>query len=176
MSQQLPPSDDVVRDGERLQELLDLDLLSDREDPILQKLVSEATEELGLPIGLVSIVLHNAQYFAASKGLQGWLKEVRGTPLEWSFCVNVVRDDAPFVVEDASHHPKVKDNPLVSQDGIRSYAGVPIRSRKGKVLGSFCVIGDRQRRFTEEEIERLNQWADRAVARLEERRNSVRES
>jgi GAF domain-containing protein len=168
-SQPIPPSDPIL-DRERLQEILDLDLLSTEEDTVLQEALAEATEELDLPIGLVSVVLNDAQYFVAMQGLEGWLQEARGTPIEWSFCVNVVLRGEPFVVEDATTHDQTRDNPLVSQEGIRSYAGVPLRTAKGQVLGSLCVIGDQQRRFQPEEIRRLEGWAERVMVRIEERR------
>lgn len=164
-------SSDPVQNLERLQEILDLDLLSEEEDEVLQEALAKAAEELDLPIGLVSVVLNGAQYFAARHGLPEWLQEVRGTPLEWSFCVNVVRSEEPFLVEDATEDSRVAGNPLIHEEGIRSYAGVPLRSSKGKVLGSFCVIGDEARTFTPEEVKKLEAWAEDAMARIEKRRN-----
>ncbi len=50
---------------------------------------------------------------------------------EWAFCVHAVKSKQPFVVEDATKHPLVRENPLVTQDGIRCYLG----------LGSEAPIG-----------------------------------
>lgn len=170
------PAVDPVLSRERLQEILDLDLLSGEEDEILQQALVEATESLDMPIALVSLVLNDAQYFLAMEGLDGWLKETRGTPIEWSFCVNVVLREQPFVVEDATQHPQTRDNPLVAHENVGSYAGVPLRTSKGHVLGSLCVIGDQKRPFQPEEIRALEGWAEQVMARIESRRKSSAET
>lgn len=153
----------------RLEEIAALDLFSDEVGEILDDLTEEAAARFGLPISLVSVVMGQAQHFAASYGLEGWLGAVQGTPIEWSFCKHAVEDRAPFVVEDATEHARVRDNPLVREDGIRCYAGVPLVTSRGYAIGSFCVIGDEARSFSSEELERLRDLARVAVERIERR-------
>ena len=157
-------------DPERLAEIAALDLVSASADAILQETAAEAAARLGLPISLVTVVLDEAQYFAAHHGLEGWLAEARGTPVEWSFCAHAVRCGAPFVVEDATRHPLVRENPLVTEDGIRCYAGIPLVTSRGHVLGTLCVVGKEARTFTEDEMAALRELAAKAVARIESRR------
>ena len=161
---------DVVRDPARLEEIAALRLTSPEVDAILQQTVDEAAARLRLPIGLVSIVMDEAQYFAAHTGLEGWMKEARGTPIEWSFCVNAVHSGEPFVVEDAETHPAVKDIPLVHLDGVRCYAGIPLVTSRGHAVGTLCVIGHEARSFTAAEMETLRTLAGRAMERIEARR------
>lgn len=164
------PARDPVRDEARLKEIADLRLTAADEDPELKELARRAAEALGLPIGIVSIVLDDAQYFAAAHGLQGWAARVRGTPVEWSFCAHAVRSGAPFVVEDARVHPAVKDNPMVEREGIRCYAGIPLRTSRGLVLGTLCVAGTEAHAFGPDELGALRSLADEAMARIETRR------
>lgn len=154
----------------RLQEIAELGLLSSEIDGALQALCAEAAAEFGLPIGLVSIVLDEAQHFAASHGLGGWLEQTNGTPIEWSFCRYAVASREPFVVEDARVHGLVQDNPLVTIDQVRCYAGIPLISSRGFALGSMCVIGTEERAFSEDDLTRLRRFADRVIARIESRR------
>lgn len=156
----------------RLQEIAALGLLSEKMDPMLQAAVNAAAREMNLPTALVSIVLDDVQYFVATGGLNNWSKEAKGTPLEWSFCLNVVRTQKPFVVEDAMTHPLMKDSPLVQLDGIRCYAGIPLTTTKGHALGSFCVMGTEARQFTDAEIDRLKEFGHRIVIEFEKRRPS----
>lgn len=156
-------------DPDRLAMICDLDVLSASSDPALQALTKEVAASFELPICLLSIVLDEAQYFAAHVGLTGWLAETRGTPAEWSFCRHVVNDGSVLVIEDATVDARTKDNPLVRLEGIASYAGAPVEVG-GQILGSLCVIGTTPRHFTADEISQLKDFAARAVGHLETRR------
>jgi GAF domain-containing protein len=160
----------ALTDRARLNEILELGLLSPEVDAILEDMAAEAARHFGLPVSLVSVVLEEAQYFAGMYGLTGWLREKRGTPVEWSFCQFAVATREPLVIEDAVEDPLVNDNPLVRDGSIRCYAGVPLISSRGFALGSFCVIGREARVFTAREIEDLHGFAANAVARIEMRR------
>lgn len=163
---------DPLRDEARLAEIVELDLLDTDVDPILQDVAARAAAGLGLPVSLVSVVLDEALHVAASHGIDGlWLGDTRGHPVEWSFCATSVRTREPFVVEDAATHPYHRTNPLVMQDGVRCYAGVPLISSRGFVLGNLCVVGLEQRSFTEDEMVFLRTLAAEAVQRIEDRRD-----
>ena len=69
-------------DVERLREIVNLDLLSPEADEILQQTAREAATRLGMPISTVTVVLDEAQFFAAAHGVEGWQAESRGTPVE----------------------------------------------------------------------------------------------
>jgi GAF domain-containing protein len=157
----------ALANRERLVEVARLRLLVPDTGALLTDLAEEAARQLDLPISLVSVVLDEAQHFAAAHGLGGWLADTRGTPVEWSFCAHAVHSGEPFVVEDATEHPLVRDNPLVPREGIRCYAGVPLISRRGHPLGTLCVIGTEARSFSEEDLAALRELADEAVRRLE---------
>lgn len=162
---------DPLRDEARLQEIADLDLLSPDVDPILADVAEQAASRLGLPVSLVSVVLDEALHVAGFHGPDGlWLAETRGHPVEWSFCATSVRTRGALVVEDAETHPEHRGNPLVTQDGVRCYAGVPLISSRGHVLGNLCVVGLEQRAFAEEDVATLRGLADEAVRRIEARR------
>jgi GAF domain-containing protein len=159
-------------DEARLREIVELDLLSPGVDDILQATVDEAAGRLRLPKAMVTVVLDQAQFFAAHHGLDGWQLEARGTPVEWSFCALAVASGEPFVVEDATTHPLTRDNPLVVQEDIRCYAGIPLVSSRGHALGTLCVIGTEARTFSAEDLDVLRGLAGKAVRRIEERRTA----
>jgi GAF domain-containing protein len=161
---------DPVRDTARLAEIAALGLTAQEVDEVLQRTVEEAAARLNLPTAMVSIVMDEAQWFAAHTGLSPWMAEARGTPVEWSFCANAVRSGEPFVVEDATTHPLVKDIPIVSLDNVRCYAGIPLVTSTGKTLGTLCVIGTEPHTFTEAELDTLRELAKQAIGRIEERR------
>ena len=161
---------DVLRDPARLAEIAALGLTAPEVDAVLQETVNEAAAALHLPTALVSVVMGEAQYFAAEHGLTGWMAEAHGTPVEWSFCANAVQSGDPFVVEDAEAHPLTKDNPLVQFENLRCYAGIPLTTANGHTLGTLCVIGHERRSFSEAELDVLRGLAKKAVERIEARR------
>jgi GAF domain-containing protein len=162
---------DPLYDEARLQEIVELNLLSPDVDPILADLAAEAASRLGLPVSLISVVLDEALHVAAFNGPPGlWLDETRGHPVEWSFCATSVRTRDAFVVENAEEDAYHKTNPLVTQDGVRCYAGVPLISSRGHVLGNLCVVGLEQRTFSEDDVAMLRALAAEAVRRIEQRR------
>jgi GAF domain-containing protein len=164
---------DPLYDLARLQEIADLDLLSTDVDPILREIAERAAVQLDLPVSLVSVVLDEALHVAAIHGPEGhWLGDVGGHPVEWSFCATSVRTREPFVLERATEDPYHRTNPLVTEDGVRCYAGVPLISSRGHVLGNLCVVGMEERTFAEEEMTLLRDLAREAVDRIEARRRA----
>ena len=140
-------------------------------EPLLADIAAQASERLALPVGMISVVLDEALHVAASHGIDGlWLAETRGHPVEWSFCATSVRTRDAFVVENTTTHPYHQTNPLVTQDGVRCYAGVPLISSRGFVLGNLCVVGLETRSFSEDEMVFLRTLAAEAVAQIEGRR------
>ncbi len=158
-------------DAERLQEIVTLGLLEPNVGPLFHNVAERAAAALGQPVSLVSVVLDDALHVASAVGVAGmWMTDVGGHPLEWSFCKTSVQTRDAYVVPNAVEDPVHRDNPLVTIDGVRCYAGVPMISSRGFVLGNLCVVGVEPRRFSEQDIETLRTLAAEAVSRIEARR------
>jgi GAF domain-containing protein len=168
-----PVHEDPVTDLDRLAEIAELDVFSERVQARLDDFAQRAATHFDLPIGLVTIVLDGAQWFAGRYGLADWMVEAQGTPVEWSFCATSVRTRREHVVSDARTDAQHKDNPLVTIDGIGCYAGVPLITSRGFVVGNYCVIGTEPHEFTPEEVAELRQMAEDVVAEIEASRQST---
>lgn len=158
---------DLQESAERLAEIARLSLGTADARHLLDELAAAASKLLELPIGLVSVVLSDAQWFVGQKGLSGWLAAVGGTPREWSFCSTVVETGEPLVVPDAATDPRFASNLLVVHEGVRCYVGVPLITQAGHVIGSLCAIGDAARKVESRQIASLRQLAVRAMQSLE---------
>lgn len=55
-------------------------------------------------------------------------------------------------IPDARDDPTFRDNPAIEALGVIAYLGIPLVTPDRYVLGSFCVIDHRPRRWTTEEI------------------------
>ncbi|WP_432565199.1 GAF domain-containing protein [Kineococcus sp. SYSU DK003] len=136
----------------------------------LDEVAARTAARLGFPLSLVNLVLDSSTLFAGSHGLVGWVAEVGGLPAEWSFCTTTVVENAPYVVPDAAADDRQRDNPVVTGGGVRSYAGVPLRTRDGRVVGAHCVLGVEPHEFGPGEIAELERAAAELVAVFEEYR------
>src|SRR4028119_1660468 len=88
------------------------------------------------PASMISIIGEEFQFFIARTGL-----EVSSTPVAVSFCVNALESDKPFVINDVRENDCFASNPLVlGPPYIRFYAGAPLRTASGLVLGTLCII------------------------------------
>ena len=163
----------VLAQRDRLAAIAEIDLDAPELRRRLDELAARTAGALGLPIGLVSIVVDSAQMLAGSSGVTGWIAEAGGTPVEWSFCANAVVRRAPYVVQDAANDELQHDNPLVTVDGFASYAGAPLLAPGGHVLGAQCVLGLEPRAFGPEDVRLLETSAAEAVAILEEYRTAA---
>jgi GAF domain-containing protein len=140
----------------------------DLDNPELRARLDAVTERtaarLGQRVCLASMVLDSAQMFIGSHGLDSWLADVGGTPVEWSFCSTVVETGESYVVPDAVNDPRQQHSPLVEFDGVRSYAAAPVVV-DGAVLGTHCVFGFEAHTFTDEDMAVLEAGAEE-IARL----------
>ena len=133
----------------------------------LDRLTRLAARLLGVPTALVSLVDTERQFFASAVGLAEPWASLRGTPLSHSFCQYVVEANAPFVVEDAPNHAVVRDNRAIDDLGVIAYAGMPLRTTQGHVLGSFCAIDNQTRHWSDEDLQTLRDLSLAVAAEIE---------
>jgi GAF domain-containing protein len=76
-----------------------------------------------------------------------------------AICNYVVGSDEALVIPDIERDPRFADNEAITRWGVRFYAGYPLRSKDGLVLGAFCILDDEPREFEEEDLELLETMA-----------------
>lgn len=162
-----PEAEAHLEDRDRLRSLAETGLLDAPEREALSRYARIATRALKVPVSLVSLVDDQRQFFAAAHGLDAHWKKRRETPLSHSFCQYVVNERSALVVEDARNDARVCDNLAIDEMSVAAYAGVPLRDRSGNVLGSFCVIDERPRRWTPAELKLLQYLADAVAEEIE---------
>ena len=127
---------DAVADPGRLAALAAHDILDSGSEDTFDDIVRLATRLCAAPIALISLVAADRQWFKARIGFPP-----RETDLGASVCRFVLTEPDLLVIPDLAADPRTAANPLVAQaQGLRFYAGVPLRTLEGAVLGSLCVI------------------------------------
>jgi PAS domain S-box-containing protein len=155
-----------VNESARLRRLEELQILDTPVERSFDNITQIAAAVLGTPIALVSLVDETRQWFKSHHGLPA-----RETSREVSFCGHVVAAGDLMVVCDARLDARFADNPLVTDDPqVRFYAGAPLRTDDGLVLGTLCAIDHLPRKPTPQQLETLQLLAEQATTILESRR------
>ncbi|HEY0231671.1 MAG TPA: sensor domain-containing diguanylate cyclase [Dokdonella sp.] len=130
-------------------------------------LVKIASAICGTPMGLVSLIDRERQWFKARTGL-----DAGETPRDVSFCGHAIhRPGHLFIVQDALADERFVDNPLVTGDPkIRFYAGAPLVTPGGHAVGTLCVIDREPRTLEPFQIEAMQGLSRQVVALMELRR------
>jgi GAF domain-containing protein len=154
-------------DPERLAALERLDLLDAKPDAGFDRYTALAAEMLGAPVALVSLVDSRRQAFLSKHVPDGPLAHVDETPLSYSFCQHAVKAKAPLVIPDAREDELVRDNLAIDEFGYVSYAGAPIMTRDEQALGTLCVLDQKPREWTPEQVDLLKDLAAAVGSEIE---------
>jgi PAS domain S-box-containing protein len=118
------------------------------------------------PMALVSIITRERQWFKSKLGVEG-----SETSRNDSFCGHVVASGKPLVVPDTKLDARFADNPyVVGEPKVRFYAGLPLASEEGLVVGTLCVFDRSPREPSLEALQLLELVAAQAAAQLQLRR------
>lgn len=163
----------AVSAAKRIEALRGHDLLNGAPEPIFDRFARLAARVAEVPTALVSIVTHDRQYFAGLFGLAQPWADARQTPLSHSFCQHVVANEAPLIIGDARSDPVLCCNLAIRDLDVIAYAGFPVVSPAGHVLGSLCAIDGEPRTWQAPQLEGLEDIAALVGGELE-RRDLVR--
>ena len=94
------------------------------------------------------------------------MKEI---PRELSICAHVLNNASkPLVINDLTKDSRTKhvfelDNPIINKSFPKFYAGSPIITSNGYILGSFCVFNSEPKLLDNSKIEGLRMLADQFI-------------
>jgi diguanylate cyclase (GGDEF)-like protein len=151
-------------EAERLSALQRYRILDTPPESRFDDLVAIAAAICGMPMGSVSLIDDDRQWFKARLGL-----EDAETPRDTAFCAHAILEpDKVMVVPDARADARFRDNPFVTgAPGIRFYAGAPLLSADGLPLGTLCVMDRQPRELAPYQQEALDALSRQVAALLE---------
>jgi PAS domain S-box-containing protein len=161
-----------VRDPIRLAALAARNILDTSPEEGFDDVVQLAAQLCQTPVALVSLVGADRQWFKARVGFPYY-----ETDLNCSVCVHALVEADLLIIPDLTADPRTQANPLVTGDPlIRFYAGAPLRTAEGQVIGSLCVIDTKPRPdgLTEAQANNLKALARQVMSQLDLKR-AVRE-
>lgn len=158
-----------ANEAERLQALQRYRILDTPPEAAFDDLVMIAAAICGMPMGSVSLIDADRQWFKARLGLDD-----AQTARDVAFCAHAILEpERMLVVADASLDARFHDNPIVTgHPGIRFYAGAPLRDADGIAVGTLCVMDRQPRELQPFQRDALDALSRQVSALLELRRSS----
>lgn len=151
---------------DRLRDLRRYEVLDTSPDESLDHLAQLAARLCETPMALISLVDADRQWFKAKVGI-----ELEETPRDLAFCAHAILKRGVFEVPDARRDERFADNPLVISDpGIRFYAGETLVTPENHAIGTLCVMDRVPRKLSAEQEAGLRVLAEQVMAQFELRR------
>ena len=123
----------------------------------LRELEQAAKRRFGVPLALVSLLDEERQYFPTGDG-----PVPASVPRELTYCDVTASQDAPLVVPDARKDPRFAGSAYIDVAHTPFYAGAPLHSPAGDVIGTFCLMGAFPRRTDRFDVAALERFASDA--------------
>ncbi len=153
----------------RLEMLRQYEILDTEPEETFNDLTRLAAYICGTPIALITLIDMDRQWFKARTGMSQ-----QETSRDISFCSHAILQTGPMVVRDAMDDERFARNPMVLSDPyIRFYAGSPLVTPEGFVLGTLCVIDRVPRDLTQEQVAALRALGNQVITQLEARREKA---
>ncbi|SEL49930.1 Serine phosphatase RsbU, regulator of sigma subunit [Blastococcus sp. DSM 46786] len=148
-------SSDPIRSPQRLAAVARTRLLDSPPEAEFDRLTELARALLSAPFAFVTVVDDRRSYWKSCLGVNLPPGVPPQNTVEESFCQYVVSSGEPLVLADVREVPLTRANPSIESMGVVAWAGFPVRTPDGEVLGTFCVV-DTQ----------VHEWSDTDVAML----------
>ncbi len=157
----------MIRDPARLQAVRRLGLLDAPPDPALDRLTLLTQRVLRTPAAIICLVDADRQVIHSAVGLPELIDGRRETPLTHSICRLIVASGTPLAVADAREDERLKHHPAVTELGVAAYAGSPLVTADGHVVGTLAVMEFTPRVWRQDELELLGHLAATAWTQIE---------
>jgi diguanylate cyclase (GGDEF)-like protein len=142
--------------------------IANRREHTLARCAWLTAKATAAPIALISVVDDQLERFIGGYGTPATWDASRSVPLAFSLGSEVVSSNAAFVIGSVSEHPAARHD-LLRELGGSAYAGVPLRTFSGEVLGVLSVVDTEPRLWTPDDVRALDELAALLVDLLPDR-------
>jgi diguanylate cyclase (GGDEF)-like protein len=160
---------EVLDDLQRLRAACEAPVLESDRDRALARCTWLAARATGTPIALISLVDDQRERFVGHWGMPESWDMSGAAALAFSLGQHVLASNGAFVIDDAQEDGGVCNPAALREIGACAYAGVPLRSASGHVLGTLCAVDTSPRAWTSDDVRALHELAGLVIAALEER-------
>ncbi|BAZ10542.1 multi-sensor hybrid multi-kinase [Calothrix sp. NIES-4071] len=130
-----------ANEPERLEALRRYNILDTPPEVAFDRITSLAARLFNMPITLVSLVDESRGWFKSAYGFE--MREVRR---DTTICSFALLSNEVLVIPDTRQDNRLACNPFVLSDpGLRFYAGAPLLTQDGFNLGTLCLLDTKPR-------------------------------
>ncbi len=153
--------------NETIHEMQQVDVFDEPEEGIFGKLATNLARSFDAPIALITVSDGQRRFWEAQCGLPEDTLLTTESERELSICTRIIFSTSSLVISDTAEDERFANDAFLKEKGIRFYAGAPLKSHEGNVIGSLCVLDTRPRQVTEQQTEMLLSVANAVMTAIE---------
>lgn len=157
-----------IKDIDRLKALLAYSVIDTPSEEFYDTLNSLVANICNAPISLISFIDEDRQWYKSKIGM-----DIDELPVEETICQYTLLEDDILEIQDTLNDERLVDNPSVqTENGIRFYAGISLRSPKGYAIGSVCAADFKPQQLSEIQKQTLRDVAKMVMIHLETKKRN----
>jgi predicted PurR-regulated permease PerM/GAF domain-containing protein len=153
--------------GEAIHQIQQADVFDEPDEGIFSRLAANLAKAFDAPIALITVKDGQRKFWEAQCGLPEDTLQTTTSERDLSICSRIVFSDSSLVIADITTDERFAEDKFLMERGIRFYAGAPLKSHEGEVIGSLCVLDTRPRTATDEQREMLISIANSVMTAIE---------
>ena len=162
-------ADKPENDDDRVDALLATNVLDGHARAELDALAKRAAAIFNVKFAVISAIDATDEYIIGqSMDLKGATTqdgaELITMPRSEAICDHVVAKGEVLVVNDTQRDPRFEDHPAIKLWDTKFYAGAPLKTADGRVLGALCLLDAEPRALSDEELLVLESMAADVIA------------
>lgn len=158
--------DDVLlseNEAARLEALYQYKILNSLPEEAFDDITRLAAYICDTPIALITLVDAQRQWFKSKVGT-----DITENPLNTGLCPFVIQKGDRLIIPDTLADEQYATNPVVvSNPSVRFYAGVPLTTALGHILGTICVIDFVPRELSPKQVDALQALSHQVMVQIE---------
>ncbi|MBW4570056.1 MAG: PAS domain S-box protein [Tolypothrix carrinoi HA7290-LM1] len=157
----------VKNEARRLEALRQYQILDTPPEEVFDDLAFLAAQICGTAIAVINLIDSTRHWFKAKIGL-----DVQQMPRDIGFCPFCIENGDSLVIPDTLADERYASASVVtSEPYVRFYAGVPLIAPGGEAIGTVCIVDQKPRQITSEQLQALKALSRVIIRQLETRRN-----
>jgi hypothetical protein len=168
LGQNLIPEDDK----ERVAALKQYDIMYTPAEEAFDRITQIVARVFETPLAFLALVDEDTVFYKSQVGsFSKWQVD-----REDSLCSLTILSREPLIIEDASVESCFKDNPFVqAEGGVKFYAGAPLITHDGYMIGALCVVDTKSRTFSLKDTLLLTEFTELAMREIESRHDNFQQ-